>query len=105
MRHESLEQVIAEIGDELREDDVGLWVVVRALRDRWPDFEGTDIRLLAAHVCRALQTLGVSLGQFTAGGDFDEWPVESAVDRMLIEWCDLGRDPDIGEVTWLRRRG
>ena len=105
MRHEPLEHVIAEIGDELREDDVGLWVVVRALRDRSSDFEGTDVRLLAALVCRALQSQCVSLGQFTVGGDFDEWPVESAVDRMLIEWWDLGRDPDIGEVAWLRRRG
>lgn len=100
-----MEQVLTEIGDELREDDVGLWVVVRALRDRSSDFEGTDVRLLAAHVCRALQSHGASLGQFTAGGDFDVWPAESAVDRMLIEWCDLGRDPDIGEVAWLRRRG
>lgn len=105
MSNEPLEQVIAEIADELLEDDVGLWVVVRALRDRWSDLEGTDIRLLAAHVCRALQPHGVSLGQFTAGGDFNEWPVESSVDRMLIEWCDLGRDPDIGEVAWLRRHG
>lgn len=105
MRTEPLEQVIAEIEDELRDDDVGLWVVVRALRDRWSDFEGMDIRLLAAHVCRALQPLGASLGQFTADGDFDEWPGESSVDRMLIEWCDLGRDPDMGEVAWLRSNG
>jgi hypothetical protein len=99
-----LEQVVAEIENEVRDDDVGLWMVVRALRDRSSDFEGTDIRLLAAHVCRALQPYGVSMGQFTADGDFDEWPAESSVDRMLIEWCDLGRDPDIGEIAWLRRR-
>jgi len=105
MRAGPLKQVIAEIDAELRDDDVGLWVVVRALRDRESDFEGTDIRLLAAHVCRALQPHGVSLGQFTTDGNFDEWPVESSVDRMLIEWCDLGRDPDIAEVAWLRRRG
>jgi hypothetical protein len=104
MRIEPLEQIIAEIESELSEDDVGLWVVVRSLRDRQSDFEGADIRLLAAHVCRALQRHGVSLGQFTADGDFDEWQVESSVDRMLIERCDLGRDPDIGEVAWLRRR-
>lgn len=105
MRTEPLEQVIAEIAGELSDDDVGLWVVVRAFRDRWPEFEGMDIRLLVAHVCRALQSLGASLGQFTANGDFDEWPAEESVDRMLMEWSDLRRDPDIGEVAWIRRNG
>jgi hypothetical protein len=103
MATEQFDEVLNQIDLELREDDVGAWVVARVLRAARPDSDSVEIRMLAARVSRALLDRGISLGQFAEDGEFVVWPAVSATDRLLIEWSDLGRDPDIGEVAWFRR--
>lgn len=97
--------VVDQIEVETQEDDVGVWVVARVLRTAWPEVDSVEMRLLAARVLRAVLQRGVSLGQFSPDGDFEVWPADGSVDRVLIDWSDLGRDPDIGEIAWLRRQG
>lgn len=96
------DELVDEIDIETRGDDVGLWRIAWYLREECPEPDSVKRRLIAARVCRALLQRGVSLGQFTADREFVAWSSEWAVDRVLIEWSDLGRDPDIGEVAWFR---
>ena len=97
-----LSDVIAEVAAEVEEDFVGLWVVARLVREDRPDADSVELRGVTADVCGALLAQGASLGQFRPDGEFETWDPASAVDRLLVEWNDLGRDPDIGEITWLR---
>lgn len=102
MSESAVEKIVEEVLTELSEDDVGLWVLVRLLRAGDSQVDSVQLRLNTARICRSLSDRGVSIGDFDADGEFGYWPKESAIDRMLIAWSDLGRDPDIGEVAWLR---
>ena len=98
-----IEAIVSDFDSELWDDKVGLWRIARALRESDLDLEHRDIRLYAADVCRRLLDTGAALGQFGPNLEFETWDRSSAVDRMLIGWSDLRRDPTIGDVAWLRR--
>ncbi len=97
-----IDDVVHGVLAETREDDVGLWEVARANRAKHGVLDSIEVRLQGAAVCDALLKQGLTFGQFDGEGVFHPWPSEGACDRIVAEWSDLGRDPDIGEVGWFR---
>jgi hypothetical protein len=90
---------------EARSDDVGLWLLVRWVRDALgPDCNADEVRE---------KTLGfleemLRNGRIRAGhpdGErrrFVAWPFDAqeAVARIRTEWEALGREPKLGEIVW-----
>lgn len=88
------------------DDWVGLWEVVREARESsFPAHGGPIIRKLVMDSIRFLLDQGlVEVGEVTEGHGFTPWglPASGILRKIEARWDRLGRDPDIGEVAWLR---
>ena len=100
----TFEQVVADLRAECSDDYVGLWEVVRLLRDGGMGSAESAERIVAV-VAALLDDPEITIGQF-ADGTFREWPgnAQDRVARLERELVALGRTPDIGDVAWLVRR-
>lgn len=93
-----------ELLDEFADDHVGLWVVVRRVRE----FLGTDqsekIKPFTLSLLGFLLKEGLIVAGFPTpdGRGFDPWrfPPDEIIRRVADEWDNLGRDPKAGEVVW-----
>jgi hypothetical protein len=93
--------VIQSVLVESREDFVGLWIVVRRMREEFA--HRSDIRELVLNTLKVLiSEYGLVIGDFKYE-EFVPWGCThgQAIERVDAEWQTLGRDPDIGEVAWL----
>jgi hypothetical protein len=98
-----VEDVGAFLAEECRHDFVGLWILVREVRERLPQLTVAELRSIVIDiVARALQTHVAVPGEF-AGNEFVQWasPLEETLRRIDAGWVALGRDPDIGDLVWL----
>lgn len=86
------------------DDWIGLWTVVREVKERRPGLSPEELRGIVVNLVRELVEKNcVQIGRPDAEGKFEPWD-ESAGDaaaRIDREWRALGRDPDIGEICWL----
>lgn len=86
------------------EDWVGLWVVVRFLREAAPEASSSEIRTMTLALIRELldQQL-MQLGFPQADGSFSplDAPTADTIARIDAEWQHLGREPTIGDIVWL----
>ncbi|HTU22533.1 MAG TPA: hypothetical protein VMG10_31130 [Gemmataceae bacterium] len=98
------EDVLESLVEECRDDHVGLWEVVNAVRYDLGSTDPAQTRALTLQlVHRLLQERGIQIGQPTPDGrHFVPWelPPDQAVRRIEQEWSALGHDPDIGDVAW-----
>src|SRR5690348_1353207 len=98
------EDVLESLIEECREDHVGLWRVVKAVRYDLGAMGGQDVRTMTLQLVRSLlQEPGMQVGHPAPDGrHFIAWgvPPDQAVSRIEREWAGLGREPDIGEVAW-----
>jgi len=90
--------------EELREDHVGLWSIVRDVRYALPKATDREIKdQVVSLIDKLLSTSLVKAGfPMSDGIGFKPWrlPRHRIVQRIKTEWDRLGRDPDIGEVAW-----
>lgn len=99
-----LEQIKAAIIAEAEEDFIGLWEIVREVRETTELNDEEAVRSATLAVVEDL----VRGGQIRAGvlsGDgreLYEWAesAELVIERINREWLELGRDPNIGEIAW-----
>ena len=93
---------------ELEEDEVGLWLLCRWVREKLRTEDPVAVSRLTLQVVRELlETGGVvagyygSLGSGVPPGYITPWPgsVEDILDRIDREWAALGREPNIGEIV------
>src|SRR5215213_8848177 len=98
------DDVLASLIDECRDDHVGLWEVVSAVRHDLGCDDPAEARGLTLRLVRQLlQERGMRVGHPAPDGrHFVPWgvPASEAMDRIEREWSALGRDPNIGEVAW-----
>jgi len=94
------EAVAASVRTEAAEDYVGLWSVVRNLRQRMPDASEGAVQSALEDVIRRLLSSDCVFGQFVDDLGFVAWPPDRLIEQVLDELATLGRDPDIGEVGW-----
>jgi len=102
---DSLEHIRVDLLIEGLEDYVGMWEVARAVREQFGNETAETVRLGAVSVILPLfERRAVEAGTLTKDGGFAPWREQgrSAVMRIAKEWQDLGRDPDISELCWLR---
>jgi hypothetical protein len=96
-----LSEVMNAIYGECHDDYVGLWSIVREIRET-TNLEGGELVRASLHVLgQLLSQGGIVAGEFE-GDRFHVWNLkpEEVVARVELEWRALGRDPDIGEIVW-----
>jgi len=91
------EQIIAEC----RDDYVGLWSIVRRIRNAGMSENVKAIETTLALLTELLTQRRIIVGQFV-DHEFREWKMnpEEVVVKIQREWTELGRDPNIGEIAW-----
>lgn len=104
MTDDILEDIWRLTRSELEDDYVGLWELIRDVRDRLPELDEDQVKsAVLAVVGRALdrQEARAGLGA-VVGGLEHVWtePVNQIVERIEREWNELGRDPLPGEIVW-----
>jgi hypothetical protein len=101
-----LTSVVADIARESEDDHVGLWVVVKQLIAAGVG-ENEIVEQTISVIKTVVELYNVGIGQFI-GSNFIFWneSLESSLNRIRIEWYELGRQPDIGDIAWIvARRG
>jgi len=92
-----LRDTIVECGD----DYVGLWVIVKRIRDK-KTFSDIEVFFYSMKIVdQILENPEILAGQYE-GDQFYEWsiPKNKIISRIEREWTDLGRDPTLGEIVW-----
>jgi hypothetical protein len=109
----TLEQLKEHLLTECRDDEVGLWYIVKHVREDCDLQNPVDVQRLTLQLVREL----LETGEVVAG-----WyaPLESGLPpwrivpwagdmadilaRISTEWDQLGRDPNIGEIVVLQAK-
>jgi hypothetical protein len=98
------EDVLEALVEECREDHVGLWRVLNAVRFDLGPKGPTEAQAMTLQLVRSLlRERGMQVGHPAPDGrHFVSWGLspEQAVSRIEREWRALGREPNIGEVAW-----
>lgn len=105
MSDEILENIWKAARNELQDDYVGLWELVRKVRRRLPDLDDQQVQdAVLAMLDRGLRRREVRAGLGAAVGGLESvWsnPVDQVIEQIRHEWNELGRDPAPGEVVWI----
>jgi hypothetical protein len=86
------------------DDWAGLWVLISDVRQDFPKLSQDQVRETTLAILRDLLEEGlIQAGQPVGRGKFDPWKsvTDETIQRIRDEWIKLGRDPIIGDVTWL----
>jgi len=96
--------LLDDILDKCEEDHVGLWSVLREVRQTIAHTAPAEIKGITLELLRFLLKRRLILAGFPAanGRDFDAWNLspDEAINRISSEWGQLGRDPSGGEIAW-----
>lgn len=89
---------------EAEEDNVGLWQLIKAIKEQLNVRDSAEIRRLTIDLVRRLMASGMRAGDppYLPGG-FKVWPnqnVDDVVKRIQDEWDALGREPNIADIAW-----
>jgi len=90
--------------DECDEDQVGLWSVLREVRNAISHASAEELKGITLELLRFLLNRHLILAGFPAsnGRDFDPWNLspDEPIDKISLDWNKLGRDPSGGEIVW-----
>src|SRR5687767_12718075 len=96
--------IVEALAEECHDDHVGLWRIVAAIRFDLGLTDADQIRSTTLGLVRSLlDEPGIRAGHPTPDGrQFAAWKLtpQQVIGRIEQEWSALGRDPDIGEITW-----
>lgn len=100
---QTVERLSEELVAEACRDEVGLWLVVRAVRDDLLVQKHEDVKATSLEVVRRmLESRRVAAGYYNPDGSgVVRWniPTSAVISKIAAEWALLGRDPNIGEVV------
>jgi hypothetical protein len=87
------------------EDVVGLWEVIRRVRQECPGLSAEEVRRTTLHTVKQLldqRWMDIG-GALREDGTLNPWDVsaEDALARIDAAWAELGREPDVWDIGWL----
>lgn len=89
---------------EAEEDCVGLWQIVKHVKEDLSIEGSADVREMTIAVVRKLLESGAQAGDSPyTKGRFMPWREQGATEvikRIEKEWDALGRDPNIPDIVW-----
>jgi hypothetical protein len=99
-----LETLKNDVLQECEDDHVGLWSVVRDVRDHCPSADDAEVRNTTLTLLGDLLSIGsIVAGLPTPDGRGfvrSNKSRASLLSHIRTEWESLGRDPSIGEIIW-----
>src|SRR5262245_16027037 len=98
------EDVLEEFVAECKDDHVGLWEIVNAVRFDLGVVDPDQVRATTLALVRALLEKPRIRAGFPAPNwvDFLPWDLDPAqvTEKIAREWNELGREPDLWEIAW-----
>jgi len=97
------EAIKKEVLEECEEDHVGVWNVVRDVKQYMPKADETTVKETTISVLEELlQERKIAAGYPTKEGTFVVWevPTTNVIDHIKAVWKCLGREPKMGEAVW-----
>jgi hypothetical protein len=98
----SLDDLLADFKCE--EDIVGLWQVVRGIRERFPETPDNEIFQATLSFVQTMLAHGFEAGDppYSASGFacWNDQRPEAVLARIDQEWRNLGKDPDLPDIAW-----
>ncbi|HZT78802.1 MAG TPA: hypothetical protein VFA26_01160 [Gemmataceae bacterium] len=106
-----MKQLKMEILQECKEDHVGLWAILFAVRQGLAGERGQsagvdpqEARRITLELIREFLQSGLIQAGFPTpdGRGFTPWRMapDEVLTRVNAEWDALGREPNIGEIVW-----
>lgn len=104
-----IDDLIKRTLEECEEDYVGLWTIFWRIRREDTEVDDTALASILRHIIiKLLSEPNIRVGKYVPLRPgavmlvFECWDVDVdvAVERILGEWNDLGRDPIGGEIAW-----
>jgi hypothetical protein len=96
--------LLDDILDECEDDHVGLWSVVKEVRNVMGRAHSARRKAVTLELLRFLLTRHLIEAGFPTpdGKGFDPWTLspDETIDKIAKEWGKLGRDPSGGEIVW-----
>ena len=90
------------------EDYIGLWEVIREIKLSFPHANRQDIKAMTLESIREiLETKFMAIGMFKVidgnNWEYQIWnlDIDRIINRIEIEWNELEREPNIGDIAWL----
>lgn len=87
---------------ETAEDYVGLWSVIREIKDHNPNSDASLLRKQTIKLIKPLlNNQLIQAGQFSIS-KFEIWSISSkaTINRIEKEWDELGHEPSISDIVW-----
>ncbi|MGX1199090.1 hypothetical protein [Parvibaculum sp. MBR-TMA-1.3b-4.2] len=111
MTNETTRKVEEIVAGFIRESGAyGDWTDFRGilvcLRHEFPGTDDDELNWMSFLVVRQLQEAGFTFAS-CEGGEYAPWQDQSGeavAARIRREWDALGRQPEIGDICWFRRR-
>jgi hypothetical protein len=109
----TLKELKEHLNSECEQDEVGLWMIVRSLRDDLGMNDAAQIRRSTLQLVRELLETGQIVAGWYAPPDsgLPVWqivPWAGSIDDILArisrEWDRLGREPNLGEIVILQAK-
>src|SRR5262245_19733937 len=99
-----LEQMVKDFAQEARNDTVGFWRIVNAVRDEVGERSEAGVRAASLEVVEGLLNSGLEVVDYYEGRGWAKWPEQdrAILARIEQEWNALGRDPSLGDICWFR---
>ena len=96
--------LLEDILDECADDHVGLWSVLKEVRNAMGDAPSAELKAVTLELLRFLLTHHLIEAGFPTpnGKDFNPWTLspDETISKIAKEWDKLGRDPSGGEIIW-----
>jgi hypothetical protein len=104
------DKTVEELVSEAEEDEVGLWFIVRIVKDELHAQDSQSIKKATLEgVAQLLQTGKVVAGQYNkldpTGVERWELDLPAVIDRISREWDQLGREPSLETLLCLSVAG
>ncbi|GLU88578.1 hypothetical protein Agsp01_08330 [Agromyces sp. NBRC 114283] len=95
------EYVVSAVREELRDDYVEFWLLLRIIRRSFPEADEARIRELTEVILEELLE-GAVMGDLDGDtGRFNPWPGNDQLKTVMSAWRSLGREPNMGDIGWL----
>jgi hypothetical protein len=99
------ESIIAEFQREAAVDFIGLWQLVRAVKNNLEQDDISGVQQLSLNLLKCMLAVGFRVGYLSGTGKtLEPWSDQQpdhVVTRVRSEWNALGREPNIGDIAWL----
>ena len=100
----TFDSIIADFEKDAAIDFIGLWELVRVVKENLDKTKEEDLQLLTLDLLKRMLPRGFRVGYLSSSGNaLEPWPDQqptNVVARIKTEWNALDREPNIGDIAW-----